>query len=201
LEFSVTVETAKEQVSGELPPIAGQFSGALLILGGARCVWDDVRSLPGGDLALEKWPGDIMATNDIGAHVHQFIRHWTTLHEDYMAGWHAYRYGHNHGGRGHVYTHGIRANPAIHFVWNLKIPAGNSGLFAARIALLMGYDRVVLAGVPMDGQGHFFDPPWVGHGHFGAAELEEWKSARDEFFANRVRSLSGRTRDLLGAPA
>lgn len=189
-------------VTAELPGVAGQFSGALLILGGARCVWEDVAALPGFSAAepFGKWPGDIMAVNDVGMHVHQFIRHWVTLHEDYMAGWHAYRYGHNYGNRGHVYTHGKKPNPAIQFVWDLPARGGSSGLFACYAALLMGYDRIVLAGVPMDGSGHFFDPPWVNQSQFGRADRIEWEWARENVFANRVRSLSGITRDMLGAP-
>jgi len=185
------------RITAELPGVAGQFSGRLLIVGGARCVWDDIDQLPG---RLEKWTGDIMAVNDVGQHIHQFIRHWATLHPEYMPGWHAYRYGHNYGARGHVYTHSTKIAAAIQFVWDLPLAGGSSGLFAAKIALLMGYEEIVLAGMPMDGSGHFFDPPWLDHSGLGRADLIEWEQAREVVFGGRVRSLSGKTREILGGP-
>lgn len=184
----------------ELPGIAGQFSGRLLIVGGARCVWDDIAQLPGGRDALAKWRGGIMAVNDIGCHIHRDITHWATLHGEYMAGWLAYRLGHNYGDRGHVYTHGAKSHAGIQNVWNMQLRGGSSGLFAAILARLLGYEEIVLAGMPIDGQGHYYDPPWLDLGQFGRADHLEWEWARDNVFAGRVKSLSGHTKLLLGAP-
>lgn len=74
---------------------------------------------------------------------------------------------------------------------------GSSGLFAVKIALECGFDRIILCGVPMSASaGHFvrkhywtacrfFRLPWIEH----RAEL-----------APNVRSMSGWTRELFGLP-
>lgn len=180
------------------PVPAHTFSGAILIMGGAACLWNDLKAL--GD-----WPHDRMAVNDIGSHWHHPLRHWATLHPDYLPGWMHYRMGHNYGSGGHVFTHtilGRNGDQHVQHKWPILDIGGSSGLFAVFIALLMGYERVVLAGMPIDGTPHYFDPPWAtGAALDGGAEEIVWCEQRDRTFAGRVTSLSGRTRQWLGAPA
>lgn len=183
--------------SAPRPAIAGMRQGALLVMGGARCLWSDLDQLDGG---VQKWPGEIMAVNDIGAHFQGPLHHWATLHSRYMPGWRAYRQGHCYGDTLRAVTHALDAAPDIDFAWRMTPHGGNGGLFAALVGLLLGYDRIVLAGIPCDGQGHYFDPPNVAHSGFGRDDLVEWEFFRDAFFGDRVRSLSGKTREILGAP-
>lgn len=179
------------------PVPAHTFRGAILIMGGARCLWDDLAAL--GD-----WPHDRMAVNDIGSHWRDTLRHWVTLHPTYLPGWMHYRHGHNYGNQGHVFTHTIAGRDGDQHVqhkWPILDIGGSSGLFGVFTALLMGYERVVLAGMPMDGQPHYFDPPWSeGAGLEGGAEEIVWREQAGRTFEGRVKSLSGRTRDWLGAP-
>lgn len=74
---------------------------------------------------------------------------------------------------------------------------GSSGLFAVKVALdELGFDRVVLCGVPITPTAHFDDPePWRHAKHYP----DGWRQALPHI-EGRVRSMSGFTKDLLGAP-
>jgi hypothetical protein len=194
--MSVESIAAALGIAGRLPSLAGQFGGALLVMGGAACVRDDLLSVDAG------WRGARMAVNDIGAHYHSTIDHWVTLHPDYMPGWHRFRMGHNYGDRGHVFTHSDRPAAAIQHAWPIANVGGSSGLFACFVGLLLGYSEIVLAGVPCDNQPHYFDPLPSYRGSLDdPATALVWQWARDSVFQGRVKSLSGRTRGWLGAPS
>lgn len=193
---------AKAQLAGfeilggldRLPAIAGQFSGAVLIMGGARCLWDDLNAL--GD-----WRHDRMGVNDIIGHYQGTLRHGVTLHPEYLPGWLDYRNGHNYGNRGHVHTHSCKAAPRVETAWPFHNGGGSSGLYACYIAIALGYSRIVLAGMPIDATGHYFDPPEARHPHLGnRPDHIVWHQAAAEIFAGRVRSMSGWTAKILGTP-
>jgi len=87
----------------------------------------------------------------------------------------------------------------LHRLWNAlggrgEIP-GRAGRF---YGLLLGYDEIVLAGVPMTGDGHYFDPPWYRTEFTDRASEMEWKHAIRNIFNGRVSSLSGRTAEWIG---
>lgn len=71
-----------------------------------------------------------------------------------------------------------------------------------RVCLAMQYERVIVAGVPLDRSGHFFDPPpdMGGCDEDYAVFASAWHESVDDF-AGRVKSMSGVTREILGAPA
>lgn len=75
--------------------------------------------------------------------------------------------------------------------------SGSSGLYAVKLLMDRGFRKVVLAGVPMDAAGgHFFDPAeWGEVSSFWQVWLEQLPRLED-----KVKSMSGRTRELLGAP-
>jgi len=179
---------------GLLPSLVGQFSGPLLIMGGAECVRADLAKVD------SDWRGQRMAVNDIGAHYRGTLDHWATLHPAYLAGWLTYRHGHNHGSGGHVFTHSREAAEGVQFVWQLQQDGGTSGLFACFVGLLLGYSNIVLAGIPCDDTPHYFDPQPTGGKLAAESAPELWFWARDHVFQGRVTSLSGKTRDWLGAP-
>lgn len=78
---------------------------------------------------------------------------------------------------------------------------GTSGLYAVQIALEeLGFDGVILAGVPIDAAGGANDPEsLMADAERVARYRPEWLKALPEIGV-RVRSLSGWTRELLGAP-
>jgi hypothetical protein len=89
--------------------------------------------------------------------------------------------------------------------WGFPEP-GCSGLMGVIVALLLGYPRIILAGCPLDSEGHFYDPPW-----YKSTNLERsfnqtsegprwWNKYNKMMFDNKVRAMSGRLRDYLGGP-
>ncbi len=75
--------------------------------------------------------------------------------------------------------------------------SASSGGYAAKVALDDGFERVVIAGVPMEAHAAHFTrgQPWLQRDSF---TIGFEKSA--PYFAGRVRSMSGWTAELLGAP-
>jgi hypothetical protein len=165
-----------------------------LVLGGSASVWDDAAE------ALHLFRPDVItAVNDIGTRWAGRIDLFCTLHHEKMSGWRAAR-----AARGflpaalHI---GHEAAPGIDQIKDYRWPgmnaSGSSGLYAVKLLMDSGVDRIVLAGVPMDPAGaHFFD----------AARWEEvasfWQAWLDQAprLQGIVKSMSGRTQTLLGAP-
>jgi hypothetical protein len=79
--------------------------------------------------------------------------------------------------------------------------SGTSGLFAAKVALCdLGFDRVVLCGVPMTATPHLNNrTDWVDRPKTPTDYQRVWAGLPAEYLG-RMRSLSGWTRELLGAP-
>jgi hypothetical protein len=74
---------------------------------------------------------------------------------------------------------------------------GSSGMLCIRVALTLGCNRIVLAGIPMEKMMRHYDDdkPW----HEARQYWPAWERAIPQFHG-RVRSLSGWTREKLGAP-
>lgn len=80
------------------------------------------------------------------------------------------------------------------FLWT-----GNSGYFAMLTAIAMGYEKIVLAGMPLDNDRHWYEPDgtvgpnWVGRAY------RQWMDFKIEApDADKVRSLSGYSAFILG---
>lgn len=86
----------------------------------------------------------------------------------------------------------------VPYRWHEKSITGASGLYGAKVALDKGATRVVLAGVPMDGSNHFLrKKPW------SEGKSETYRLGWDmalPYIRGKVKSMSGWTRQLLGAP-
>lgn len=149
---------------------------------------------------VRPWPGEIMAVNDIGQYLHEPLRHWVTLHAEFMPGWRYFREKHLYSAGYSLTVHSHKMKTGVDTSWGIENIGGSSGLFGTFIGLMLGYAQIVLAGVPMDNTRHFFDPPWYGHDLGDRANEIVWREAQQRYFAGRVRSLSGRTRAWLGEP-
>lgn len=155
-------------------------------------VWDDYAR-------VRPWKGEIMCVNDVGQHLHDRVRHWVTLHPEYMPGWMAFRRGHLYGSGDQPMTHSQKTKTGgIDCLWPMGQLGGTSGLYACFVGLMLGYTEIVLAGVPMSGSGHYFDPHWYGSDFQDRSNELVWKWARDNVFEGRVTSLSGLTKKWLG---
>lgn len=165
----------------------------VLILGSAASLWADL-------VTLGPWSSVVMAVNRAGASYPGRLDHWVSLHPEQLGGFMAARA--EIGGNIDCTTWCQRGDPTtrVDVVPQAMECSGSSGLYAVRIALgVLRAARVVLAGMPIDNSPHFYD----GERLIGPAFVPyrpEWRRAAQEEFADRVRSLSGWTAELLGRP-
>lgn len=183
--FGVTDQTEAQAPNGRT---------VALVIGGAACIWDDMHAAIN---AMGGAPDFVVACNDIGADI-PHIDAWVTIHANKFRGWKAKRTKNGYPAA-ETYTHDEQFKADHHVAWALpgQVTAGSSGLFAAKVALMdLGADNAILCGIPMDDSPHFnTDRPWdAAAAHWPAFE------EMDAGIKARIRSMSGRTRDYLGAP-
>ena len=85
----------------------------------------------------------------------------------------------------------FKPGPGVDIVQPLGPVSGSSSLLGALAAITLGYDRIVLCGCPLAGNAPEGNP----YEAFRPGWSAEFRAVRD-----RVRSMSGWTRELLGAP-
>jgi hypothetical protein len=98
-----------------------------------------------------------------------------------------------------ILTHSIQPNSKVDLVWDIGNPGGTSGLFATQIALKLGYEKIILCGIPINNSRRFYDSPNHHFKYEGISQQEPWQIASRKF-DDRVRSMSGKTAELLGTP-
>lgn len=168
-------------------------------MGGAQCVWGDLKALEA--MIGRAWPGWIVAANDVGSHL-SVLHHWVTLHPEKMRKWEKDRRDNGHP------TEYIRWGRRIHPDLDLQAKSwggGSSGLLAVAVAVdKLGAERVVLCGTPLNRTPHFDESTVHPTGKTWSSANSHWRVwTKDTVKArlkDRVRSMSGRTRDLLGEP-
>ena len=180
----------------------------LVIVGGAKCVWDDLARL---------WPiaDDVMCVNDMIMHYPGEIRHICSLDEPLLEKW--------WDARRPPYKKQFPGVPRMHTRRDLEALSerienwpfsggGTSGLFACFVGLGLGYDEIILCGIPIDNSPHYWQAPWEkcnfqrelvrrdGTMKRRGDSRSFWANANAKHFNGRVKSMSGDTRELLGAP-
>ena len=218
LDETVTWSVHGIEGYGEKPSLIGTCKGPVIIVGCGRTVWDDLSTFS------HRWP--IMALNDIGLYL-PIVHHWVSLHDDILICFHETRCrlkrpeAHSlHSAYG-THTRRLEMEAASNRIlwpvqrtaradlnyaelnlWHLKPYCSISGVFAVFVALLLGYEHIVLAGIPADSSGGFYDPPGRFGPHGNNRYLRRWAETLDLYpiVKERVRSLSGNTREWLGAP-
>lgn len=171
-----------------------------LILGGASCVWDDV--LAWEAVYGHQWDGLLIAANDIGAHWPRELHHWVSLHPPSFKRWRALRRA-QHLPAGYT-TWGKEQDLPRPLADKSLVPwvGGSSGMLAVQVAQALECTRVVLCGIPMTPSAHFqqtketFAPSWLQ----ANAHWRVWPRNAEKM-AGWVKSMSGRTQELLGAPS
>ncbi len=199
--------------NGSSPALLGKYSGTLLIECPGHTFQHDTAQLT--ELCGE-WRGPRMAVNYMG-----FLRetvtytHWASIHTEFFK-WSRYigtpiknlssegpRYlplfqGEAHGA---YPVKGISGVSDVN-VWDVGINGGTSTLFAAIVAIAMGYDRVVLTGAPLDGGGYLYgEPNKMGEQYGTRSIFLAWQQASLSVFKGRVRSVSGNSSRWLGRPS
>lgn len=164
-----------------------------LCVGGAECVWEDLAKVPDG------WADLVVACNDVGTKLER-MDHWATLHPEHLERWQSVR---RENGLSDDY--GIWVPPFVRQDMTLDREinrldhwVGSSGLYTVTVAKHLGATTVVCAGIPMDKSGHDHDPAYLWYK--APTFYDGWNNAVFEGYLDGVSSLSGWTRELLGAP-
>ena len=191
------------------PEIAGKYDEKnLVICGDAECVWDDLEQLgfasTRGRGKVEKDGWDIMTVNKIvevmPGHIEHAYSNEPHLLNMFIA---ARRNEYKKEFHGPRHTHSC--NKGAKWLWPLG-GWGTSGLGACLVGIGLGYDRIVLCGLPLDDGPHNGEPHWR-KCRFETSEAADqvngempmhWKKARDLAFDGKVKSMSGRTKKWLG---
>lgn len=161
-----------------------------LILGGA----DTLEADRAGAEALFT-PDLIIACNHAGRDQSGRIDHWATMHPELFPRWITARAALGHPPAGQLWhakhrVPGVDSRPVT--AWG-----GSSGMLCVCVAFELGCSHVVLAGVPMLKTARHYDDQR--HWTEAAQYWPSWERRAPEMIG-RVRSMSGWTLKLLGAP-
>ena len=196
----------------ELPTIAGSCKGKnLIVCGDAECIWKDIEAFGArcyvrrGIVAKPGW--DIMTINKLVEVMPADIDHIYSNAPELLRAYVAARRGEyiiafKNAWQSHSHNEGAD--------WQWPFGGhGTSSLGGVLVGIGLGYDSIVLCGIPLDDGPHNGEPPWrrtgfessEAAGDVDTGEDGHWKNARLHAFEGKVKSMSGRTREWLGAPA
>lgn len=159
-----------------------------LVMGSASCVYDDIAGIPPADYT-------VLAVNSMCALSPVPIWGGATLHPEnamhYRAGrpgdWRLFSW---------AMTSGVTDLFPKMDQWN-----GTSALYAVRVAMSLGAERIVVVGAPLD------DGPHAAGGYRNASlapHLRQYRIGWEKavpVIRDKVRSASGWTAELLGRPS
>ncbi len=175
--------------------------GRALVIGCANGVWQEVEA------AQKLCQFDsIYCVKLAGVHWRGGRFSWVTLHPEFMDDYRSQRFNlslHNDYEIVSPFPNEVgrhshhKADRRVSYRWPGMTSSASSGIYAAKVALDDGHDRVVLAGIPMRGDdGHFTrGKTWAQVGCF----VPGFEMATPHLLG-RVRSMSGLTEKRLGYP-
>jgi hypothetical protein len=191
---------------GALPPFAERKTGTALLCGPAPSLFADFgqarKLFPGAELMALSWTIRAVRAQHVFSHHHEVAHLFRGFGRLDWPG-HQFLI---HSGIPH--RREFRRYPAVDHFWEVGMDSANSAPSACHVLLEMGFDRIVMCGIALDGTpgyafetGHavFWQPEIAAH----AGELVMADFARRENldkFAGRVFAMSGAPRKLFGPP-
>jgi len=181
-----------------------RYSNLVIIFGDGRCLLDDIRAMV--ELGFDKLTFDRFSI----ARSYQKlgnITHWGDVDGETSIWW--AQNGKFPWRNGKPQRHTLGEVQGFDFDWNTDQASydarpekfyGSSALFAVLVSLAMGYEQVILAGCPLDENGHWYALPDQNGPIWDAEDFMAWEDFVQQEEANRVRSLSGITAEILKMP-
>lgn len=169
-------------------------SGKLLVVASAKCWLDDLEQ-------VWPWDGDVMAINDIIMHYPGYVKHAFSNDSQMLMNWvRARRPVRDGSNRPSPIRHTCMTAGKVALIWPWP-GHGTSSLNAVYTGLALGYDDIVLCGIPMDNSPHYWEAEYMGKRWASLeGQMRFWQYAARKVFDGKVTSLSGNTRELLGEP-
>jgi hypothetical protein len=173
----------------------------VLVMGSSSRLWPDLQALAQitGD---GRWPWTVIGVNMAGWAYPFDLHHWATLHPDHFRIWkplrESLRYPMGFKSWGGRWVTGSTDEDHEEVDEVLDVDrVGSSGMLAVDIARKrLEADRIVIAGMPVDATRRFYDfRPWDS----ALTYQVRWRESIEDF-DGRVRSMSGFTKEILGAP-
>lgn len=183
------------------------------VIGGASNAWDDFRALE--ELVGGTWGGLVICVNDMMVHWPHRMDAAVTLHPEKLAkedpdhseGWSWVRQRAEAGLPAGYVTFARRRPDLVHEVvqhWG----GGSSGAYGVTIAHHLGSEKTVLCGIPLDarpcfeesGVEHTVSEHLKGYRRAWERRLSRPHRPHGRYLRDHTRSISGWTRELLGAP-
>lgn len=190
---------------GIYPTYPHRHSGAVVICGFANTLQDDLARI------AAKRPGlPIIAVNKAAEHIKAFAVYSFHFERDKLGLWSAEqkkRFGPEVAifgpGKKDWLEHNRRNYPYVDHWAPSTANQGSSGWCAVRLARLLGFDEIILCGIPIEGRRYADRSParyWQAGDTNAVAQFRKAILA-DKAHHEGTYSMSGWTRDLLGVPA
>ena len=166
----------------------------LLIISTAKCVWDDVEEI---QPRLEKLSieYDTMAINHMIMYWPGNLTYGVSHHFDILQYFVAVRTYRKLKNRPLLYGPKIckEVDCAITFVQHIA----TSGMYAPAVGIHLGYEKIILTGMPFDDSGHFYDRLPTPEFDYRTPNVKYWADLR-RWGKNKVRAVSGNLVDCFG---
>lgn len=197
--------------AAKFPEIAGRYNGkGLVVVGDAIGVWRDLEELGcrvdvgRGSVAKDGW--DFLTVNKAVETFPGVIEHCYSNEPGLLQKFIQARrseYTREFGGPKNVHS----ISSGAQWVWPFG-GHGTSGLGACLVGVGLGYDDIVLCGIPLDDGPHNGEPHWrkcafqssEAAGGLRKGLNSHWEKAINLAFEGKVTSMSGRTKEWLGEP-
>jgi hypothetical protein len=181
-----------------LPPTAGLYAGkTCVILASGLSIFSDLEDV---SWLLKDKKFDVMAVNLSFLAWDGELEHLVSLHSEKLHHFHQLAKGLPVDRVQHIHTHCDRQCDAEQ-VWAIVDTNGTSSLYAIKIAILLGYSKIICCGMDLDGKYRFYDNPYAKIPNNFSCEgiMYSWREwAQNEHFKEKVRAISGKTKELFG---
>lgn len=189
--------------NSKIPEIAGKYSGPVIALGSGPGVFEDIRRAQWWLEDVCKIQYHVIAANLSYLAWNGPLHHLVSLHQNKLP--HFYELSEDLpvsrvGNKTHVHCPFPTQVEGFH-LWDLYDTNGTSSLFALKVAILLGYDRIICCGMDLNGPHRFYDNPNLKtNNNFSCdAILMSWQQFRlNDEVIKKVRGLSGKPKELFG---
>ena len=192
---------------GKKPDCVGKHNGVCVILACAEGVYQDYEEIKKILSSCGKGY-TLLAVNDIACYVRDRVYALITSDPELAPGWINWRkkrfvYGPD--ARNVPLVFSQESGEHVDVSWSgIGNQVGTSGMVAILMAICMGFDKIILGGMPLDWDKPHFFSPYVLKIPLSEQLLNKnsWEYAINKLptFAKKVRSISGLTKEWLGAP-